>query len=247
MNETIKTIQSLRTIHGDFLDRKISDEDLKIILNSAVRAANASARQSYSIIVISDKDKIRAISEYNGDKLLVFCVDYTRIIDLAEHLGHKFDATDVIGFVTGCTDTVLAAQNACIAAKSLGIDSLFTQRGFHRRNIPKVIETLNLPEKNCFPILGLILGYSKNEPKNQRGRLSGKGVIHYDIYHRLTPEEREELILQYNDESLHLGLSDIPHYLDWFYAKWSKKLDDKSFIEALKKSGFLSGKAGEKQ
>ena len=52
MNETIKTIHSLRTIHGDFSDKKIPDSDFDAILDASVRAANASARQSYSIIVI---------------------------------------------------------------------------------------------------------------------------------------------------------------------------------------------------
>ena len=62
----------------------------------------------------------------------------------------------MIGFVTGSTDTILAAQTACIAAKSLGIDSLFTQRGLHRRDISQVFKTLNLPDKYCFPLVALV-------------------------------------------------------------------------------------------
>jgi len=100
MNETIKTIQNLRTIHGNFADRNISDSDLDVILKTAVCAANSSARQCYSIIVISDKEKMKQISEYVGAKLLIFCVDFTRLVDLAEHLGHKFSVSDTIGFVT---------------------------------------------------------------------------------------------------------------------------------------------------
>ena len=33
MNETIKTIQQLRTIHGDFSEKVISEDNLEIILN----------------------------------------------------------------------------------------------------------------------------------------------------------------------------------------------------------------------
>ena len=47
MNDTIKTINSLRTIHGNFSEREIKDEDIRVILGACVRAANASARQSY--------------------------------------------------------------------------------------------------------------------------------------------------------------------------------------------------------
>jgi nitroreductase len=186
MNQTLETIKSLRTIHGQFSDKKISDENLNIILQSAVRAANSSARQCYSIIVISNKEKMKKISEYVGDKLLVFCVDFTRLIDLAKHLSNECDVSDVLGFITGSTDTILAAQTACIAAKSLGIDSLFTQRGIHRKEIKQVFKLLNLPNKYCFPLVSLVLGYPKEEPSSKRERLLGPGIIHYETYNHLT-------------------------------------------------------------
>ena len=249
MNETIKTIQQLRTIHREFSDKTISEDDLETILNAAVHAANASARQSYSIIAISDKEKIKQISEYAGDKMLVFCVDFTRITDLANYLGHDFDANDMIGFVTGSTDTILTAQTACIAAKSLGIDSLFTQRGLHRRDISKVFSILNLPDKHCFPLVALLLGYPKTEPTFQKGRLYNKGVIHREVYHKLTDEEKRELVSEYDDVNKHLGLIEnwrkqkgIKHYLDWFYTKWSWHVDTRQFVSVLRKIGFLVDK-----
>jgi hypothetical protein len=42
-NETFATIAKLRTIHGDFSEKPISDQDLGTILGASVRAANASA------------------------------------------------------------------------------------------------------------------------------------------------------------------------------------------------------------
>lgn len=245
MNDTIKTIHHLRTIHGDFSDKKIDDKYLDIILQAAIRAATASARQSYSIIVIKDKEKIRQLSEYVGDTLLVFCVDFTRLIELAKHLNHTFEISDAIGFVTGSADTMMAAQTACIAAKSLGIDSLFTQRGLHRRDIKKVFEMLNLPEQYCFPLIALVLGYPRVEPSFQKGRLSEKSVIHWDTYHPLSPEEKASLITQYDDKNQHLGLIEnweqfgLAHYLDWFYTKWAQRPDTKNFVLALKRAGFL--------
>ena len=47
MNDVIKTINLFRTVHGDFSDKEISDDDLDLIMNSSLKAANASARQSY--------------------------------------------------------------------------------------------------------------------------------------------------------------------------------------------------------
>ena len=73
MNDTLKTIHSLRSIHGNFSSKEMKDEDLDIILNACVRAANASNRQSYSIIVIKDKKVMRKLCSYCGSKVLIFC------------------------------------------------------------------------------------------------------------------------------------------------------------------------------
>lgn len=226
MNETMKTVHSLRTIHGNFTSQEVKDEDVKTILDACVRAANASARQSYSVIVVKDRKLMGKLSGFVGSRTLIFCVDYNRIIDTAKHLNHPFSADGVVPFVTGSTDTILAAQTAAITAKSLGIDSLFTN-GIHRGDITRVYKLLDLPEKYCFPLIALVLGYPDQEPDHLKGRLNGAGVIHYDKYHKLTTEELDELVRQYDDPEKHLAVNDIwkkegfDHYLDWFYKVWS--------------------------
>jgi nitroreductase len=141
MNDTLQTIHSIRTIHGDFSEQEISEADLNQILKACITAANASARQSYSIIVLDDQTRMRELFSYQGSRALIFCVDFTRIMAAARHLGHAFDNDDIIGFITGTIDTMLAVQTAVIAAKSLGIDSLITN-GLHRNNLDKVYEVL---------------------------------------------------------------------------------------------------------
>ncbi len=228
MNETLETIHSLRTIHGDFSSREIADEDLQLILDACVRAANASARQSYSIVVVQDKELMKKLCRYVGSKALVFCVDYNRLVDTAQRLGHSFIVDGVVPFVTGSTDAILAAQTAAIAARSLGIDSLFTN-GIHRGNMARVYELLDLPAQYCFPLIMLVLGYPATEPDYLKGRLNGPGVIHYGKYHRVTAQELDELVQQYDDPERHLGLNDgweqqgFDHYLDWFYTVWSAR------------------------
>jgi nitroreductase len=112
MNETLRTIHSLRTIHGGFSEREVSDADLTTILEASVRAANASGRQSYAIVVLDDRAKMKELFSYQGSRALIFCVDFTRIMALAKHLGHEFDNDHIIGFITGTMDTMLAAQTA---------------------------------------------------------------------------------------------------------------------------------------
>ena len=245
MNETIQTIKSLRTTRGAFSERTISEADLRTILECAVCAANAAGRQNYSIVVTSNTTKMKQICGHTGDKLLLFCVDYTRVVDMAEHLGHVFAVSDLAGFVTGSMDTILAAQNACVAARSLGIDSLFTN-SFHHSNLARVYDILGLPLKHCFPMVALVLGYAKDEPTIMQERLSDCGVIHQEAYHRLTPAERTELVKEYDDPQLHLGLphdwakEGYKHYLDWFYTKWSRGTEDtRELAAALRKLGFI--------
>jgi len=248
MNETLKTIHSLRSIHGNFTTQEVEDEDVKTILDACMQAANASARQSYSIIVIRDREVMKKLSGFVGSKTLVFCIDYNRIIETAEHLGHKFSVDSIVPFVTGSTDAILAAQTAAIAAKSLGIDSLFTN-GIHRGDISRLYKLLDLPGKYCFPLVALVLGYPDHEPDHRKGRLKGTGVVHHGKYHPLTTEEKDELVGYYDNPDNHMWLNEtwkkeaFTHYLDWFYKVWSArggKSEGKSqMYEILDKIGFL--------
>lgn len=60
----------------------MSDADLQAIIYAAVRAASASARHSYSIIVTRDPDLVG-----KAPVGLVFCVDYTLLAATADRLG----------------------------------------------------------------------------------------------------------------------------------------------------------------
>ena len=228
MNSTLQTIHSLRTVHGDFSQRDISDSDLNEILEAAVRTSNASARQSYSIIVIDDRARMKELFGYQGSRALIFCVDFNRIMATARHLNQEFDNGDIFGFITGSTDTAMAAQTAVIAAKSLGIDSLITN-GLHRNDINKVYQMLNLPEKSCFPLITIVLGYPNKEPAYQKGRLSLKHIVHRGSYQAHSADQLDEIIAEYDDHNRHLGMVDnwenmgYRHYLDWFYEKWTGK------------------------
>ncbi|NPE07780.1 MAG: nitroreductase [Asgard group archaeon] len=221
MNETIKIIQNMRTIRK-FSDKKISKKDLELIINSSVRAANSSRRQNYSIIVVDEKETLDQLF-YGSNKGLVFCLDFNRLIDTAKHLGYDYDPKDIRLFIIGSIDTILAAQTATIAAKSLGIDSIFTN-SIHRAKIEDVYKHFNLPEQYCFPLIALGLGYPEEEPKWKMGRLSGPGLVHDNKYQRLTSEELDQLVKDYDDQDLKLGVpaeslaeQGFERYLDWFF------------------------------
>jgi FMN reductase [NAD(P)H] len=250
MNETLKTIHRLKSIRN-FSDKEITPDDLKIILDACVRAATASARQSYSIIVVSDKELMRKHLRYIGSKALIFCVDFNRLIDIADHLNHKYEVDDFVNFITGSTDTILAAQTAAIAAKSLGIDALFTN-SVHRTDIKEFYQAFNIPQKHCFPLITLVLGFSSQSSQSPRGRLNESGVIHYEKYKKLTNEDINKIIGSYENPKTNLGLSffnsnseTYADYFDWFYNSWSKKVEEeqqKTIYSTIADAGFLDPK-----
>lgn len=249
MNETIKTLSGLRTVHGGFSDRAITDDDMRAIVQASVRAANASARQSYSLVVLDDAATMRAVCGYSGSRAIVFCVDFSRIDAVARHMGYRETPEDLVQFITASVDVSLAAQTAVIAAKSLGIDSLVTN-GAHRAKMDDVYALLGLPEKHCFPLITLVLGYPEREPDCLKGRLSSTGVVHYGKYVPLSEADIGELIAAYDDDSRRLGLNPdwrnqgFAHYLDWFYSKWNGPTEPaqlRDIADRLERSGFLGG------
>jgi len=248
MADALETIQRLRSTHGHFdLDREIPESELQTILGASVRAATASHRQSYSIVVVRDKDVMGKISNYAASACLVYCIDFNRWGDLAAHLGEQFYAGGLLLFLAGCADTLLAAQNAAVSARALGIDSLFTN-SVQRFPLPQVYAALGLPEKGCFPLVALLLGYDTSPPAHRKGRLSGPGVVHYERYTRMDERAMADMIAQYDDPESHLQLAQgwreqgFEHYLNMYFRKGARRPNeakDQELYAYLAKAGFL--------
>lgn len=247
-NETLKTIRSLRTIHGNFQNRPLPESALETILQASVRSANASNMQSYSIVVVQDRKKMKEVCTYEGSCMLLYCVDFNRLKAGAKQLGHAYFPDNMEKFVTASINAGLAVQTGAIAARSLGIDYLITN-GIHRGDMERVWQLLDLPTAHCFPLVAMVLGYPTAEPADQKGRLAGPGVIHHEKYQPLNGAEVEEMVRQYDDPERHLALRENwaaaghKHYLDWLFTDW---LDDAKpteqetqMLRLLKRSGFV--------
>ena len=248
MNAICETLHSLRSIHGDFAARRVPEDELTQILDVAIRAANASNRQSYSIVVVDDTETMKELTGYVGSHALVCCVDFTRLLDTAAHLGDEYAIRGLPEFLAGAVDTSLVVQTVVVAAKSFGIDSLVTN-GIHRGDPARVYRILGLPEAHCFPLIAVILGYAESEPAQRRGRLDGSAIIHRGRYHRATPAELADIVAQYDDPDTNLALN-VPwrergfsHYLNWFFQVWSRRAPATAgrsqVAEILDRCGFL--------
>lgn len=230
MNEVLDSIHRLRSVR-EFSEQPVSDRNLQTILQAGARACNASARQSYSIIVIKNRKTIEEYVGFSASVALLFCVDFNRITEMAEYIGCNYQVRPIEDFITGSTDTILVAQNCMLAAHSLGISGVFTNK-IHRLNINQVYKKFHLPRKYCFPLVSLALGYSNVKFQFEKDRLEGPGIIHQEKYTKIDDTEKEKIVKAYDDPERHIGISETwreeghASYLSWFYNVWCKSFGD---------------------
>jgi nitroreductase len=263
MNPTLETIESLRSTHGDFTDREISEQDLESVLAASVRAANASARQAYTIVVVRDRNLQRELTGYAGSATLVYCVDCSRLERAAARLGFDPGAFEngygrFTEFLTSAVDASLAAQTACIAARSLGIDSLFTN-GIHRGDPGRVYRLLDLPGRYCFALIALVLGYADKTPAAAHSRIGDAPVVQRERYRPMDEEDCDRFIARYDEAGMGLqgtrywSGKGYGHYLEWFFKEWcgfggydpSRTPGPDALAELLARRGFLESARGQ--
>lgn len=199
MNEIIKLLQNRKSIRV-YEDKPIPLEDKKLILQSAMEAPTAGNQQMYTILDITDqeiKDEL-AISCDNqpfiarAPMVLIFCADMQKWYDTFVEGGARPRKPAEGDFALSITDAVIAAQNAVVAAESLGIGSCYIgdimeQCEFHR-------ELLHLPEY-VFPAAMLVFGYptkqQKERKKPKRCRL--EDIVQENTYQRRNGESLRKM------------------------------------------------------
>lgn len=220
-----EVLNNLHTTHGNFTDKPISEADLQFILKSSVKGANASNRQSYSIIIIRGAENVKNITGcgYGSPLALVFCADYNRIYKVGERLGYPAsDYDNIFNYLTGHTDAVIAAQTAVMTAISLGIGNMYTNsiHNLPRKDVRELCKQLEIPEEHCFPVIAVLLGYEDgSHPK--AGKLTDKGIVHDGKYKPLTTADTDEIIAKVNNPANHFGdTNGCKDYLEYYYTKW---------------------------
>ncbi|KGM45714.1 oxygen-insensitive NADPH nitroreductase [Neobacillus niacini] len=211
MNEMISTILNHRSIR-DFKDKQLSDEQIKTIVSCAQAASTSSFIQAYSIIGIKNKDKKQKLAELAGNQeyvaqnghLFVFCADLSRHEFIGEMEGKDVKASieSTEKFMVALIDASLAAQNAAIAAESLGLGICYI--GGIRNNLQAVQELLKTPER-VIPLFGMTVGYPE-KINDQKPRLPFEHIYHEEEYEQDKDtyvrqlQEYNQVISSYYDE-----------------------------------------------
>lgn len=195
MNETISKMLEHRSIRK-YSDRLVPRELIEQIVSAGQMASSSSNVQAYTVIAVTDADRKAKLAELCGNQayvaecpvFLVWCADLSRLKRAAER--HIPSETTYEGttenFIVATVDTALAAQNAAIAAESLGLGIVYI--GGIRNHSEEVADLLGLPQLS-YPVFGMCLGYPDQNP-GLRPRLPLPAVLHWNRYDTAGQEEQ---------------------------------------------------------
>jgi nitroreductase len=202
LNSTINVLTAHQSIRK-FKPDPITTDQLHAIIEAAQAASTSSFIQAYSIIHVSDPELRRKLAHLAGDQVyieecpvfLVFCADLYRLKVATEIHGLEMKGEYMEAFIIATVDTALAAQNAIVAAESMGLGGVYI--GGIRNNPEEISRLLELPEK-VYPVFGMCLGKPNHAP-GKKPRLPLAAVLKENRY---TTEE-DVLLLQQYDETIH--------------------------------------------
>ena len=140
---------------------------LETLIAAAQSAATSSNLQTWSVVAVSDPaTRAEFATIANNQKhitecplFLAFCADISRNERMGAEQATKLEALPYVEtFLVAAIDAALAAQNAVVAAESLGLSTLYI--GAMRNNVERVAKLLDLPPR-VVCVFGLCVGYAK--------------------------------------------------------------------------------------
>lgn len=201
----------LDAIHSHASARHYSDQPvdratLETIVRAAQAASTSSNLQSWSVIAVHDLTTRQQLAELCGGQrhiaeaplFLAFCADRARLDRVCELRGYTQDTSTLESFLVSALDAVIAAQNAALAAESLGLGICYI--GGIRNHPDEICQLLKLPQR-VFPVVGMTVGWP-SRPLRKRPRLPLSAVLHHERYQPV----RDEDLLAYDAAMRETGI-----------------------------------------
>jgi nitroreductase len=187
-----KQIHAHRSIRK-YKPDSIPEEALTRILQAALRASSSGNMQAYSIIVTTDPAIRRELLPAHfhqemvveAPALLTFCADFHRMRRWLALRDAPENFDNLMSFMIGAIDAVLAAQNAALAAEAEGLGICFL--GTTLASCDQIARILECPQ-HVVPVVGFTLGHPDEAPP-LRDRLPLEGLVHRERFRRETDEE----------------------------------------------------------
>lgn len=238
-NTSLTTLLSHRSIRA-YLTKPLPTGTLELLIAAAQSASTSSNLQTWSVVAVEDtrrKDRLADLA--NGQLhirqaplLLVWLADLARLAQIAQQQGLPAAGLNYLEmFLMAAIDASLAAQNAAIAAESLGLGTVYI--GALRNQPEEVAAELDLPP-HVFAVFGLCIGYpDPGKPAAIKPRLPQSVVLHRE---------------QYSLESQTAAIADYNEIMQAFYTQqnmdvvgdWSQHSSDRiASAEALRNRSHL--------
>jgi nitroreductase len=232
-----------------FQNKSIEPKLLESIIYSGSRASTTGNMQLYSVIITQDaamKQKLAPLHfnqsvALNAPVLLTFIADFNRFSKWCEINSAEPGYANFLSFFTAAIDTLLVAQNVCVAAENNGLGICYL--GTTTYNAKELIDVLELP-KLSFPVTTIALGYPEQIP-DLTDRIPIRGIIHHEKYQDYTESEIKDLysfkenleaMKQFVKENEKETLAQV--FTDIRYKKSDNEFFSEKMIQTLRKQGF---------
>ena len=214
MNEVLRQLEARKSVRV-YADRPIAPEVKQAILESAIQAPSAGNMALYTILDITDQQIKQKLSVSCDNQpfiatapiVLVFCADCRRWYDVFCDHGEDVRKPDIGDLLLAQADALIAAQNAVVAAHSLGLGSCYI--GDITENYEYHKELLNLP-RYVVPAAMLCIGYPTQQqmdrPKPPRHGVSD--LVHENGY---SMEKSQDMVRMLSRQQGKEG----PELADW--------------------------------
>ena len=186
--ETLGTLLGHRSVRA-YRPDPLHDGVVGLLVAAPQPAPTSSNLQPWSVIAVRDPDRKERLSVLAGDQahvrqaplFLVWLVDLHRLRRIGEALAAPTDGLDYLeSFLLGAVDTSLAAQNATVAAESIGLGTVYC--GGIRNRPAEVAAELGLPP-HVFALFGLSVGHpDPARPAGVKPRLYQEMVVFDETY-----------------------------------------------------------------
>lgn len=199
MNETLKLLYDRKSVRV-FEERLVPEEIKQAILRSAFEAPTAGNQMLYTILDITDPALKARLAVTCDDQpfiakaplVLIFLADCRRWPRLYELAGETPRAAGPGDLFLAMADACIAAQNAAVAAESLGLGSCYI--GDILENCEQHRQMLNLPEL-LVPACMLVIGYPTDAQKarTKPARFDSRYIVFENHFRDLSDSELQEM------------------------------------------------------
>jgi nitroreductase len=177
--------RSVRAYLPDALDEGTTE----LLVAAAQSAATSSNMQVWSVVAVTDQARRDRLAKLAGNQkhiseaplFLLFVADLSRAERIGDAAGSKMEGLPYTEtFMVAIIDAALAAQNATVAAESLGLGTVYI--GSMRNHPETVAAELGLPPQAMIAF-GLCVGKpDPAHPSSVKPRLPQSMVLHHERY-----------------------------------------------------------------